>query len=430
MKQILIISYHSLPFDTIASYRANAYLRHLNKFGLRPTLVTHPWTGLEKSNQYKEEEYEYGRVTRVPIKTSIWGRVIEWLEQIPIINKLAILLRWSIGFLDNGNRENYDSYQSLKKYLFAHLKKIEYDYCMGIFSPHHHLKLCYEINQKFGIPYMLDFRDLWDNRVIHREYNPSLRERLQDSLTKYHWKKWLSNALFFSITSEPWRDKINEFSDTKGIIVTNGYDPEGFEVAPRLNPNEFRILYAGRLYAHQRLDIFLKGCQLFLDRVEPANFKLRFYGSSRSGLSNRISGFLYQPEALIAQYLGSDYYLFEKRIPKKELIACTKGSQVLLFPGMPDATGTHLGKIFDYLASGVNILLTPDDNDVVGELIRETKTGQIANTPKEVCTQLSEWYKEWEKTGEVKWQGNRVEINKYSRESQVKRFTKQISLTS
>lgn len=426
MKEILILSYHSLPFDTIASYRANAYLRHFHKFGLRPTLITHPWIGLEKSQQYKEEEYEYGSVIRVPIKTTTSARVIEWLESVPIINKFVIFLRWSAGFLDSGNSENFDSYQSLKNYLYAHLKKKEYDYCMGIFSPHHHLRLCYKINQKFGIPYILDFRDLWDNRVIHQDYQPTLSEKVQDAITKYYWKKWLGSASFFSITSAPWRNKINEFSDAKGIIITNGYDPEDFEVEPLANHDQFEVIYAGRLYAHQRLDIFLEGCQHFIETKNPSDFKLIFYGSERSGLPNQTSGFLFEPKKFVSEYLDEEYFSFRKRVAKKQLIARLKGCQILLFPGMPDSPGTHLGKIFDYLASGVNILMAPDDNDVVGDLIKVTNAGIIANTPEEVSTQLNAWYDEWASTGNVECPGNGEEINRYSRESQVKRLANSI----
>ena len=94
----------------------------------------------------------------------------------------------------------------------------------------------------------------------------------------------------------------------------------------------------------------------------------------------------------------------------------------LLLYGLVDSPRVHLGNTFDYLIAGKTILMAPDDHSVVGDLIRETKAGHIANTPEEVCDQLSAWYKEWQQTGQVKWYGNQKAIEQYSRESQVSKF--------
>ena len=95
---------------------------------------------------------------------------------------------------------------------------------------------------------------------------------------------------------------------------------------------------------------------------------------------------------------------------------------------MPDAPGTHLGKIFDYLASGVDILMAPDDHSVVGDLIRETKAGYIANTPEEVCHFLTKQYHAWSKEGTLKYKGIDEKINQYSREAQVEKMAELIKI--
>ena len=251
MKKILILSYHALPMNVISAYRANAYLKHLSKYGYHPTLLTHNWDD-HNSTKVSIEKMDFGTTIRVPIPVESLKT-----QNLPT-HKAAILWRWSKGFLDQ-NAISLASYRALKKYCFEILSIQDFDMVLGIFSPHHHLRLCYELHEKFQIPYVLDFRDLWDNRVIHKKYQPNFTEGIQDIITKHYWKKWLSKALFYSITSEDWGKKIAEFSSTSMKVVHNGFDPELFENQAQYGDSKtFTILHGGSLYAHQKLEIFLK----------------------------------------------------------------------------------------------------------------------------------------------------------------------------
>ena len=151
-----------------------------------------------------------------------------------------------------------------------------YDVILGIFSPHHHVRLCYEIYEKFKIPYIIDFRDLWDNRIIHSRYKPNLKERIQDFLVAWYWQKWLSKGLFFTITSEPWKRKLANITEAKGFVITNGFEEKEF---PQLEQNSkvFRIVYIGSLYYQQNLDIFLEGVKNFTETYGPQRFSCRVH---------------------------------------------------------------------------------------------------------------------------------------------------------
>ena len=266
---------------------------------------------------------------------------------------------------------------------------------------------------------------LWDNRIIHLNYKPSLTELIQDKITQYYWKKWLSRALFFTITSQDWKGKISSFSRTPGYIIHNGFDPELFEGLETNNKieKEFTIIHAGSLYEHQNIDIFLNGCVMFLDKVKPKDFKVKFIGTDRvTEVRNSLSGYMYEPKAKILSVLNEEYCEVTNRIPKKALAYEMKFCQLLYFPGLVESPGTHLGKIFDYLGSGKNILMVPDDYSVVGELIKETNTGFICNSSQDVCDQITQSYNEWKDIGHLNCQGNQEAISKYTREFQVKKM--------
>jgi len=65
-----------------------------------------------------------------------------------------------------------------------------------------------------------------------------------------------------------------------------------------------------------------------------------------------------------------------------------------------------------------NILLAPSDNDVNAALIDETKSGKVADTTEDMVAALTGWYKEWQKTGRLQYEGNTAAIKKYTRENQ------------
>jgi glycosyltransferase involved in cell wall biosynthesis len=312
------------------------------------------------------------------------------------------------------------SYYSLKAYCFRHLNIQSFDVVIGIFSPHHHLRLCYRLNHKYKVPYVLDFRDLWDNRIIHHQYKPTAVENIQDRLAQFYWKKWLAKALFFTITSEPWREKINEFSATKGFVITNGFDDEMKVSDEQMENKWFTILHTGSLYEHQKLEIFLEGCKRFVEHVHPDAFKVKFIGAERGkALSGKLSGFMYKPSERIRNYLSSQYCEITTRIPKAELVREFEKAQLLLFPSFPSSPGTYAGKIFDYLAMKKPVLVVPDDHSVVGELIRKTQAGVVANTPEVVFEMLMKYYNQWTESGKVDYTGVIQEINQYSRKNQV-----------
>jgi hypothetical protein len=103
-----------------------------------------------------------------------------------------------------------------------------------------------------------------------------------------------------------------------------------------------------------------------------------------------------------------------------------KNADVLVYPAWAGSKGIYSGKIFEYLATGNNILVAPCDNDVIKHLLDETKTGVSRNTKEEVTLQLQRWYDEWKEKGSVSYRGLPEEIGKYSRENQAKKMANSI----
>ncbi len=173
--------------NVIASQRALGYANHFKKFGYYPTIITHQW---EKSLQEQfcepneilqktiKEENENYTVYKMPIGQFKRGKFLKRIEK-SLLNKFGILLSWVFGHLDTRG-ELLNNKLTERHFLKKHLKENQYDVVIGIFSPHYHLSNCAWLYKKFNIPYVLDFRDLWNNRIIHKKYNPNFTEKTQD----------------------------------------------------------------------------------------------------------------------------------------------------------------------------------------------------------------------------------------------------------
>ncbi|MFY0599377.1 MAG: hypothetical protein JXR03_06875 [Cyclobacteriaceae bacterium] len=420
MKKVLVFSIFSLPLNVIASYRSMAYLKHLKGHGLEPTLITQTFG----KDELTTEQYEYGKIIRVPLHTGSFAvKLLALLERTPLLNKVAILLRWIFGDLDPSHAD-VAQFLGMKKYCLEQVDFAEYDLMIGIFSPHHHLKLCYQLNKKFGTPYVLDFRDLWDNRVIHDKYNPNLVEHLQDRITRRYWKKWIDKSLFFAITSEAWKAKVNTFSKKQGVVIHNGFDHEYFDdFGKEKKTKEFVVLHSGSVYEHQELDIFLEGCADFIRGEQPTNFKVKFIGADRNSSEGQLSGFMQNPRKTILSWLPEKFVEISPRISKEELRSHYLDCQLLLFPSFPQSPGTYAGKVFDYLGARKNIMVIPSD-DVVSALVSRTQSGNVFDNKEQVSVFLKKSYESWVRLGYLPYKGDEKEILNYARMNQVKNLAR------
>lgn len=404
--------------DVIASYRAKGYIDNFNKFGLRPTLITHYWD----NNYYEKpvlEKFKNYEILRIPLKESYIGWMVKSVSKIPILSKFNTFFLNLFGFFE---LHTIDSYFSMKSFLGEYLVNNHYDFILSIFSPHYQVRLPYILYKKFKIPYAVDFRDLWDNSVIHKDYSPSTKDKIRNKLVKFYWRKWLHPASFISITSLIWLKYLEFIVKKKGIVITNGFD-KLFE--PTLNKKKnLEIAHIGSLYNHQKIELFLQGVREVIDEYH-INISVIFVGSIREG-SDSVTSYLRNPKSLISSYLSEREVYFYNRVDKTTALNLIQQTDILLFPSFPEHPGTYSGKFFDYLASGKNILMFPNDYGVCEELIIRCEVGYIANTSSEIKNYLLEKFKEKTKYSSLHYSGKKEVIKYYSRSYQAGLMAKKI----
>jgi glycosyltransferase involved in cell wall biosynthesis len=427
--RLLILSYHYLPLNVIASYRPKGFADHLCKNGIYPTIITHRWEkdklGHWKFHKSKKdviiEKTEKAEIIRLPRKRTTQGRIYHFFSRFYLTRQFIIAFRWINGFLDPGV-QNIDSYLIFKAFLFRHLQNSNYDLVMGIFSPHHHLRLCFEINKKFGLPYVLDFRDLWDNSATNTNYSPVGIERLRVSQIMRFWSKWLDKSLFFTTLSEPWKRKINEISNSKGYLILHGYDDD-FSNVYNLpgSRKEFIVLYSGSVYENQDMIGFLKGVSEFIKKVLPEKFLFVLLGSDgysatvKRGLTDSIS-------AILSKKLRPSNYLLTKRVSREDVLEWYRKASIFVSLTYNDFPGTYGGKLFEYLGTGKPILVYNDEKSIISKTVSSINAGFICRNPSEICVVLSNAYTDW-KENKIKKIGRKIE---YSRFHQTKLLSEHI----
>lgn len=421
MKKILILSYHFEPMNVIASQRAIGYANHFKKFGFEPTVITQQWDKKINDQFCKPEEiteksvYETNEnysVYKLPIGQFKRGKLLKRIENSPL-NKISILFSWVFGHLDTKG-ELLNCFLTERYFLKQHLKKNSYDIILGIFSPHYHLKNCSWANKKFKLPYILDYRDFWNNRITRLNYKPNKTERIQDYFCSYWWRKWAKKALFQTKTSQNWADKLQLITKNKTFRITNGFEKKLESVQTNSISSKFNILSIGTIYPQQDLTILLKGISNFIIQVDSSKVSVLFVGMEKQNVDTTNS------KKLITEYLNNFSFQITKRISKDEVLEYEKMSSVLIFPTIPNEPGFYSGKIFEYISSNKPVLAAPKDMEAVGDLINLTNTGICSSDVNEITEYLLNEYNFWAINGYTVSNWNRNEVANFSRENQTK----------
>lgn len=411
MIKLLIISYNALPLDVVSSYRAKAYCDHLSSYGIFPTLLTHHWElndggylTHDKNAGPVVEHYSTYSVIRLPYPGNVKSK-----------SRVHTIISHLQGNIDV---ELQASYKIFDNFLKRHLKEEKYQLILSIFNPHFHLKLAYDSWKEFKIPYILDFRDLWDNALVTPGYKPTLKKKLLDSIIRYWWKKWIDKSLFFSTTGVKWKLYLEKLTDKEGLVVRNGFETRSStSVDQPIRPNKFKVIHFGRIYGDQDISLFAQGFKLFAQDYSPKQVGVEIIGLKK------IAGKDYQP--VLERALDS-YVTFIPNMSKEDLMHyCGTDASLFFFPNFAEDNGQFSVKLYDYMALRKNIVVSPSGGEV-GEVVLRAKAGVVLDSPEEIKEYLQVAYDSFKSTGTIPLYYNDDLIDQYSRQNQVRILAERI----
>lgn len=373
MKKIIIISYYSKPSNFVGAERINGWLNHLSKKDVYPVLVTRFWENnqynISNSTIYKKttiEKFETYEIHRIASKESFRELLIR-KNKFRLLRKILSFIQILYDNLLFTKSQYYPFFKYTDKFLREHS---DYDTVIISGTPFHSFSVGYNLKTKHrNINWYPDYRDQWTTHPFKSKSN--LIEKFIFWIESRNELKWTSNCSSFLTVSENWRDIIYEFIKKPGYVVKNGFDIETLSIQEQKVPkhkNKLVISYIGTIYPYQNYKLLLEVVgELVLEKK--LNIEINFIG---------IDAFYkISPEIKEKTSKFSKSVNIIDRIPKNELKAIYKRSDLLWLTSLGEMQGWYPVKLFEYASQGIPTLLFPTDNDVMEDFIKKTSTGFV-----------------------------------------------------
>ena len=370
-KKVLIFTYYWPPAGGVAVQRFLKFSKFLPEFGWEPIIITvangsYPYYDESLLNEISHSLRVYRTKTFEPFE---------------FYNLLRGKKGKSLPLVSVGIQQKKTFFQAVTEYIRANffipdarkgwirfavkqaeeiLKTEKIDAIITTGPPHSAHLIGLKLKEKNGVKWLADFRDPWTgifyNNILPRTEATKKKDNELET-------KVLQSADQITVIS-PGMKKQFEGRAKKAEVIFNGFDEQDFVDQVSIDNREeaFTIRYIGNLMASQNVEALWQVIKELSDHNN--SIRLEFIGRVDEAVKKSISS------------IGLDSVAaYKDFVDHKEAIALTRSASLLLFV-IPDVEDNHLimtGKIFEYLASGSEILsIGPVDGDAA-EVLRIVK---------------------------------------------------------
>ncbi|MCX6197818.1 MAG: glycosyltransferase [Bacteroidetes bacterium] len=421
--KVLILCYDFPPLISIGGQRPYSWLNYLPDSGIAVTIVTRHWqeamntpedyvkpTAVEVS---VETDLLKNKVIRVPFKPNLRDRLLLTFgfNQLVWLRKILSLLYTFLEYLMFWFDSKSEIYVAAEKQILANKP----DFIIATGEPFILFRYAHLLSKKYKIKWVADYRDGWTTNQGH--YQLSLLQKIRNLFFRTLEKKYLQGVSFITTAAPSYAQELQKlFATTDVRVVYNGFDEKHFQntAAMERSAKKFIITYAGTIYPHQNLEMFLDGVLLFVDKenVQKNIFEVHFYGLL--GQPNSVSRLInYKPELL-------PWLVPLPKISYSQMVKKMCESNLLLLLSSKGADWLN-AKVFDYLAAKQKILLVENDEGVLQKLLQETNGGFAANNAEDVADFLKQEFENF-KHARITFAETNDNYKKYSRGTQAKIF--------
>lgn len=433
-KTILIIAYEFAPLNrpgsTIGAQRPYQFAKQLSKLGNKVIVVTSNWKERrtlvpkdlsrigENVSKHLNNQLDSDWITiSVPSlqhadfwdmwwwKTVITNDKIGTFSPrggvaIMIIRKLLTLIKIFRG--DHSQSWQRPALLAIDEVI----KKHKIDIAVAEHGPDASLYVGKNIQTKYGIPWIVDFRD-----PAERGFDPFLRP-----LYIHQIKKLVTTAGAIINVIPQWCQLDKQRYKKPTYCIPNGFDPDDFDFSNLTNNNaKFTIVYPGSIQKSQNIELFLDGLNHFVKEMNnDLNIRFQYFGASYK----RVKAYVHK--------LGIEQYVsIQPVIERSQALEAMAQADLLLLLSI-DTTmtqdillgkGVYPGKVFEYFGLKKPIMNVPGDSGVLDELIESTNTGVTLSTKVQISKYLHGFYSKF-LDGAISFHPDLKEIQRYNRQSQ------------
>lgn len=378
--KVVIITYYFKPLNIVGAYRPKNWASELAALGHTVTVVTKNW---HQQNQSTTEQTEF-EVIHSESGQSFFEKATE--KTYTFWNPSRYRRKW-IAFL---NRISYKPWKRNFKNLYVdcreHIRKNGADFIIATGEPFATFGIADKLHREFGTSWIADYRDGWSTNYSFDYFNSPIQAALK-RIIEHQEKRIVKSAIGLTTVSDDLASRISLIFPSKRIqIIVNGYIKSVIDAAieskSKKVKDSFKVVYAGRIYPYQRVDVFMSGfCQWLEKAPKKDEIELIFIGLNQ-GEIHRIESAI-KPNLAVVTFIP--------KLSHSESLAKLASADLLLIFANENIDGS-CSKIYEYLPLGNHILLTVNDHGTLEQLISSAPKGYIAHNSDEVLSTLEKIY--------------------------------------
>lgn len=379
MNKVLIITYYWPPSGGAGVQRWLKFSKYLLKSGIEPIVLTVDSQYATYPQKDPELENEIPKQIIVEKTKSFelysFYKKVSPNKEIPFggfANSVNLSLKEKILRFIRGNLFVPDPRRGWNKYAFKTACKLIKQHNIKTVittSPPHSTQLIgKKLKKKFGINWIVDFRDPWTEIYYFKQLYPT---RIVTILNKYLEKSVLTKADAVITVSDElkrlYKEKIRK-NTSKITVIPNGFDEDDFRGKERAKSSEvFYISYVGTISDEYNSAAFIEAVRK-LPAEQLENLRIRFVGKVNPKTIEAFKNVGLFENIEIIQYVthtaAIDFMLSSNML-------------LLIIPDVKNNEGILTGKLFEYIACRIPILFIGPENGDAAKIINETGSGEV-----------------------------------------------------
>jgi len=386
-KQVLIISYYFPPMGLSGVQRTLKFVKYLPFYKWKPIVLTTSSANFYAfdetlSKELPEENY---KVYRAGKSDSGFRRDNKYK-----IKKFPLYITQKIGRALTQTIFQPDSKRPWLKYALKKAEEIikenNIDVIFATAPPFTDFLVAEKLSSKFGLPYIIDYRDVWIDNPFHFYATPFHKLysiKLESKILTHAFKAIVT----IRNTKELLLKRYRFLSHNDIEIIPHGFDPDDFDytLTESKPKDKFIITHSGLFQDNRTPKYFLKAVDMFFKKRPEAKNKteLRFIGLMRKNHLKLIKNYGLSENVKLLGYLNH-----------KETIKNILHSDVLWLMLMDNVRSP--GKLYEYFAARKSILACVPDGSIK-KLLEESEAAYITKPDdvNEIYNGLNTLYDLW-----------------------------------
>lgn len=378
MKKVLIIAYYWPPAGGPGVQRWLKFVKYLPDFEIEPIVyvpenATYPIIDQDLVHQVNEnttvlkqpikEPYKLASIFSKKSTTTISSGIIKAEKKQSFVEKMLLYVRGNFFIPD----ARVGWVNPSVDYLSNYIKTNAVDLIITTGPPHSMHLIGLELQKRFAVKWIADFRDPWISIGYHKEL------KLTEKSAQKHKdleRLVLTKADTIITTSFTTKQEFAEITQKPIHVITNGYDIETIEKPPL--DTKFTISHIGSLLSKRNPHILWQALSEILNENEQfrSDFELQLIGKVSSEIIDTIKEFQLDTYLNVLGYVSHT-----------EALKYQRSSQVLLLIEIDsfETIGIIPGKLFEYMAAERPILAIGPKQSDVEKIIKDTNVGKYFN---------------------------------------------------